>query len=666
MPLWALLSYILIKLYKIKQGVPYTMTLFKQIALILSLLLLTILTTVLILNFQSATNSVEERLYENAQNTAGSLSLSLGSANGDISMMSIMINANFDSGNYQLISLVDVDNKLLYDRKKESKIVGVPEWFIRSFEITAPIATANVSAGWSQVGILSVQSDVAYAYTQLYTISKNLLISFGIIAFIGLVLLNLLLVAILKPLKKVQQQAEAVIHNEFIIQEEIPYTKEFKDVVLGMNNMVRKVKAMFDKGNAELKRQKELEYIDPATKLRNRKYLIDKLPEHLKIDAKAKSGMSLMIALSGVIEANEKIGHKKVDELYQDIAKLFLALTKDNKDAIVARMNGTEFAIFLPQKKQKDALALAQTILTKNKELIKSKGLNIEETFLCIGLYEYNHKESIGELLSHSDNALMQAKLKPWNLHLIQASNTAEVMGKDVWRDVIRDAITNNKFAFVSWLVINTQAKKIAHHVLSLTLKADKKTTYSYAQFMGVANQTGLSDDIYRVILHQLFAMPNRELHGKNCSLRLPYDFLLLHTTFDEMKILISKYAKKLPFNLIIEMPDKLVNAGSELIKDYKQLFHKHNIEMGIFEFIGDCADYNYLQEFKPTYIKAESSYYLTQTEQSLSALKLIADAIDIDLIATSVMDEETLKKLQNKGIEIIQGRATELINLEN
>lgn len=649
-----------------KRGVPYTMTLFKQIALILSLLLLTILTTVLILNFQSATHSVQERLYEDAQNTAGSLSLSLGSANGDISMMSIMINANFDSGNYQLISLVDVDDKLLYDRKKESKIIGVPQWFINTFEITAPIATANVSAGWSQVGILSVQSDVDYAYNQLYSISKNLLISFSIIAFVGLVLLNLLLVAILKPLKKVQQQAEAVIRNEFIIQEEIPSTKEFKDVVLGMNNMVRKVKAMFEKGNAELKRQKELEYIDPTTKLRNRKYLIDKLPEYLKIDAKAKSGMSLMIALSGVVEANERIGHRKVDELYRTIAKLFLELTQKYEDAIVARMNGTEFAIFLPGVTQENALALAQTIITKNQELIQSKELDTEETFLCVGLYEYNYQESIGEVLSRSDNALMQAKLKAWNLHLIQANSATEVMGKDAWRDVINDAIKNNKFAFVSWLVVNTQAKKVAHHVLSLTLKADKKTTYSYAQFMGVANQTGLSDDIYRVVLHQLFTMPNHDLQGKNCSLRLPYDFLLLHTTYDEMKVLISKYAKKLPFKLIIEMPDKLVNTRSELIKDYTNLFKQYHIEMGIFEFIGDCGDYNYLQEFKPAYIKAESSYYLTQSEQSLSALKLITDAVDIDLIATSVMDEETLKELQKRGIQTVQGRATELISLES
>ena len=107
------------------------MTLFKQIAILLSIFLLIVLTTVLTLNFQSANESAQDRLYEDAKNTATSLSLSLGSANGDISMMSTMINANFDSGNYRYISLVDVDNTLIYDRSIESDLSNIPNWFFK-------------------------------------------------------------------------------------------------------------------------------------------------------------------------------------------------------------------------------------------------------------------------------------------------------------------------------------------------------------------------------------------------------------------------------------------------------------------------------------------------------------------------------------------------------
>lgn len=80
---------------------------------------------------------------------------------------------------------------------------------------------------------MQVQSDAAYAYTHLYAIFKNLLISFGVLSVVGLFILNLILALILRPLKKIELQAAAVMRNEFIIQEHVPFTKEFRDVVLG-------------------------------------------------------------------------------------------------------------------------------------------------------------------------------------------------------------------------------------------------------------------------------------------------------------------------------------------------------------------------------------------------------------------------------------------------
>ncbi len=640
------------------------MTLFKEITLMLSIFLLIILATVLTLNFQSANESVQDRLYEDAKNTATSLSLSLGSANGDISMMSTMINANFDSGNYRYISLIDVDDKIIYDRKNESEISDIPKWFLNAINIKAPVASANVSAGWSQVGILNVQSDETYAYKQLYSILKNLLISFGIIAFIGLSILHLLIATILKPLKEVQRQAEAVIRNEFIIQGEVPRTKEFKDVVLGMNNMVSKVKAMFDKGNAELKHQKELEYIDKTTKLKNRKYLIDKLPEYLKIDATSKGGIHIMIALKGVGEANEQIGHKKVDKLLMNIANIFSAHAKNFKNSIVARMNGTEFSILLPECSNVDGVELAKDIYSSAKGLIESSSLDSKETSLFLGLYEYNHQQSIGQLLSHSDNALAQAKFSQNNIHMEKAKNATEVMGKEAWREIINEAIEKNSFDFVSWTAVDAKKKKVDHNVLSLTLKIDKDTTYSYGQFMAPANQAGLSYKIYQNVLEMMLKTPDMRLKGSTCSFRLPYDYLILQETYEEIYKLFNLYASALPFKLIIEMPDKFVHQNSEQVRSYKALFEKYGIEMGVFEFIGESIDYQYLQELRPIYIKGETSYFLSQNDQALSALRLITDTVGISIIVAGVMDMNTLKKLQEKDIYIVQGKVTGMLEL--
>ena len=640
------------------------MTLFQQIALLLSIFLLVVLTTVMTLNFQNANQSVQERLYEDAKNTASSLSLSLGSANGDEAMMATMINANFDSGAYSYISLIDIDDNLVYERISETQITDVPEWFLNLVNIEAPFASAQVSAGWNPIGILNVQSDATYAYIQLYNILKQLLISFSIIAITGLVILNLLLIAILKPLKRVQLQAEAVIKNEFITQEKIPYTKEFRDVVIAMNSMVSKVKAMFDKGNEELKKQKELDYIDQITKLKNRKYLIHKLPEYLKIDASSKGGINMMISFSGVTQANIKIGHQNVDKLLREMAQIFEAHASNYKNSIVARMNGTEFTILLPDCSDTEGLALAQGIQDSVKNIFEYYKLDLAETYISIGLYQYNYMQRVGQLLALTDYALAQAKFNVTNIHLDKADEVSEVMGKEAWREIINKALKLNRFMFTAWKAVDVKRKKVAHNVLSISMKADDNVVYSYGQFMASANQAGLSSPIYKNIISMMFKAPDKKFFGSVCSLRLSFEYLDHRDTYDELSLLFKEYALKLPFTLILEIPDKMMRENSKYMRQYKALFEKYNIEMGVFEFIGESSDYQYLQDLRPVYIQGESSYFLSLSEQSLSALRLITDTVGITLVASSVMDMQTLSKLKERDIFIVQGKATEMIEL--
>lgn len=638
------------------------MTLFKQIFLLLSTFLLIVLTTVMLLSFKSANQATQERLYEEAKNTATSLSLTLGTSKGDVSMMSTMINASFDSGNYKMIKLVDVDDKVLYERQNDTHI-DVPDWFYDSVHLSSPIASANVSSGWSQVGILIVQSSNAYAYRLLYQTLKELLISFGIIAIFAIIVLHLIISAILKPLKKVLMQAEAIVRNEFIIQDKIPYTKEFKEVVKGMNSMVHKVKIMFDKGNEELKKYTELEFKDKATGLKSRKYFIDKLPKFLKIDASYEGGINMLIAFHGVIEANEKIGRQNVNNLFVDLANIFKKYASEHKDSIASRMNGTEFSIFLPNCDE-EILEVAHTMVEEVKELISKHKLNNNETYISVGLYRYNYRQSINELLSLSDNALSRAKFEASHVYLDMTENSCEVMGKEAWRNLINEALELNNFYYTTYNAIDTKNKTVAHKVLSLSLKTSDNQIYSYGQFMASANQVGLNIQIYKNTISSLFKTPDAKLKDSVCSLRLSSEYLEMIGTYDELSYLINKYASNFEFKLILEMPDNFICQNHESIMRYKTLFEKHNIDIGIYEFIGESADYRYLQDLRPIYIKANEGYFLTQNEHTLSALRLVTDTVGITLIATGVLDAKTLKALHEKDIYTIQGKVTDDINL--
>lgn len=638
------------------------MTLFKQIALMLSLFLYIILTTVLILNFQSAKKSVKDRLYDDAKNTASSLSLSLGGAKGDLPMMSTMINANFDSGNYNKITLVDVDNTILYERKIEKQESDVPMWFANIIDIKAPVALANVSAGWSQVGILNVVGNATYAHKQLYTIFIDLVALFSIVLVLALLTLNYLVHIILRPLKEIQKQAAAIIRNEFIIQTKIPYTSEFKDVVVGMNNMITKVKAMFEKGNRELKAYKEQEYIDKETHLKNRKYLIDKLPEYLKVDASHRGGVHILIAIGGVIEANEKIGRQGVNKLFLEISQIFQKYADTFADSIVVRMGGTEFSILLPKCTLDDGISMAKEIQKYSLELFTDVTLDTKETFLNLGIYEYSHLSTVSEFLAASDDTLSHAKFDTSHIYGQKAEPSAEIMGRDEWRTTIAEAVKNSAFSLVFWKVLDTKDQKTLHSVLSIQLKGKNEKIFSYAQFMSHAIQAGFSFAIYQNIIDMLFTRQNSLKQGYTYALRLPKEYLEHQDTYKNLEEILGKYSSKAAFKLIIELPDKLVREDSKHIREYVELFRNYNIDIGIFEFIGEGNDYKYIQNLRPAYIKAESSYFLTQSDKSLSALRLITDTVGISLIAASVPNLEMLKELKEKDIHLVQGYVTELI----
>ena len=638
------------------------MTLFKQIAIVVTAVLLAVLVTVTTILFKDATDSIQNRLYEDAQNTAASLSLSLGTAGGDVTTMQTMINATFDSGHFASISLVDVDGKLLYQRTNESEDESnIPQWFHKLIKIEAPTASANVSAGWQPIGVLNVQSDPDFAYEELYKVLKHLTLILITIFITALIFMYGLLRIVLKPLGQIQKQAEAITRNEFIIQEKLPRTKELRDVVIAMNKMVSKVKKMFEQANEELQKLKENEYTDKVTGLKNRKYFLNKLPEYLKVDAKSRHGSHIMVALQGVIEANQKIGYKKVDELFKEIAKILTREIESYDEAVVARMNGTEFSILLPACNVYEALDIAKRIQMQISQKIKSLGLDEEETYVVIGIHEYTHKESVSEFMTLSDLSLSKAKLETDHIHFDNAEEIEDVITKEEWREIIKSALANDSFELVTYKVVDTRSDVVVHETITITLTTEDRV-FTYGQFIAAAMQTGMVDDIYKKVLLLLFGRYNTVFEGKVCSLRLSNEFLQDSATFGFIQELLAQKAKYLRFKLIIEIPDRYITKYEENAYLYKELFAKYGIEMGIFEFIGEQEDYKYLQEFKPFYIKSQQEFFLTLDIHNMRALKMLADSIDIDLIAVGVMDKESLKKLQERDIYIVQGKVTELL----
>ncbi len=634
------------------------MTLFKQIALLVSLLLLLLLGTVLVLNFTNTTASVQEQLYEDAKNTASSLSLSMGTAGGDESIMSTMINANFDSGHYQRIALYGIEEELIYERMIEERRSEVPEWFVNMITIDIPTATAQVSAGWSPVGILTVQSDSAYAYVLLYNSLISLLALFGTLFVIGLGLLYAVLHAVLKPLERVRKQAEAIMNNEFIFQKELPFTTEFRDVVQGMNTMTSKVKDIFEKGNKAMRHNRELLYNDRVTRLYNRRYLMMKFPQMVGEESSYDYGTLSLFALHGAQEANQLIGHQKVDELFASLGSVIQRSGENHSDMVAARMNGTEFALLLPGCDADEGYEIAQQVCKAVQMMLTHYGLEDEENFgVNAGTYRYSREQGVGDILSKADYALAQANLLPRGSAYNYVTHDVDaIMGKEAWRHIITDAMEQERFGLEFWPVCDTRTKKRRHSVMTFSLDDGEGKNYSYGKFIAPVITLGLEAAVYMHVIEQLMQRPGID----ECAVRLPANFLHTPNLFSDLSELFERYAETRKRHIVFELPDSLIVSNLDLVLQFAALFKRYGYGFGINQFTGESKNYSFLHELKPAYIKANAGFLIDQTPQSMSTLQIITDTLGIELIAESVMEASQVEKLAKNEVFIVQGPVAE------
>lgn len=637
------------------------MTLFKQIALLMSLLLLLLLGTVLVLNFSNTIASVQEQLYEDAKNTATSLSLSLGGAGGDESIMSTMINANFDSGHYRRIALYDIDNALVYERTLEARSSDVPEWFLGMVQIDIPTANAQVSSGWSPVGLLSVQSDSAYAYLLLYRSLLGLVGLFGSIFLVGLALLYAVLRMVLQPLERVRKQAEAILDNEFIIQEALPYTTEFRDVVKGMNTMITKVKEIFEKGNKAMQENRELLYRDRTTGLYNRRYLMMKLPQYLGEESSFDYGVVILMALHGAQEANQTLGHQQTDEMFAALGALLKQHGEGYREEVSARLNGTEFALLLPGCSDGTGRSLAESLCRAAETLLQEFGLEGEAYGVNAGLYRFHREQSAGDILSKADYALSQANLlPPGGVYDYVTHDVDSIMGKEAWRKIIRDALKMHRLHFTFRPVVDLRDRQVHHRVTTFSVADESGNDYSYGSCIAPIISLGLESSVYLQVIETLLDGDAIVPDTGKYAIRLPLDFLYTPHLTEKLTALFERHGQK-SSRIIFELPDALIGENIDLVTHFAHLFKQFGFRYGINQFSGASRDYAFLQEFKPAYIKAGATFLTDQSLQGMHTLHSLTQAIGIELIAESVMETSQLERLKELGIHLVQGPQAEL-----
>jgi diguanylate cyclase (GGDEF)-like protein len=638
------------------------MTLFKQIALVLSLMIVIVLASVMFIDYKGTKKEMLTTLKHTTLNNLKTLSSKIAETGGEPVLISAIIDSEFEKGSYAKIAFISTDTSFHYIQEKKKKIASVPQWFIDFANIQLKAHSKEVSSRWDTIGRVTIIADASAIYEALYQTFTKLLYLFLISVSLSLIILNIMLHFILKPLKRIQYQAEAILKNEFVIETQEPYTTEFREVAHAMNAMVKKVEEIFNKANESAQRNRELLYNDPITKLFNRRYLMLKLPELLQLETKNEGGTLMLIALNGAELLNKQLGRKEADKFFYILANIFLQESKEFQEKVISRINGTEFVLMLPDCDSESSFEIAQNIEKRFENLLAENNLDKELISLCIGIYRYRANVAISDLLTRADNALTQAKVTDKKIYIYEEKESKKSLPKEQWRAIFEESIQKNYIELKFWPTIQSDTKKIVHEVMTFVIDGGEEKHYSYGDFIAPAIHLGVVRDLYLIALENLLKEQHNELKSDICSVRLSNEFLKDSKTISELQKLFDVYAKKLSCRLYFEVSDNFAIQNRDIAQKLVQLFKQYGFGFGINSFTGECSDFSYLKELNPEFIKADASFLLDQTEDSMSALDVVTKSLGIELIASYVRTKEELEALEKLNILKVQGPITDNI----
>lgn len=471
------------------------MSLYRQLWLAVIAVTLVAFSGSFVLGMLSARNYLEEQLEIKNADNAAALALSISQQpDKDRVTQELLVAAQFDSGHYQAISLVDPFGKPVVERSGAPVDDDVPRWFMRLFPIESAPGTAQITGGWQQIGAITVVSHARYAYRELWRNSIQMFAWFVLAGIATGLIATFVLRRLHWPLGSLVAQAEAIGERRFVTIAS-PGVPELDSLAGAMNSMVVRLKSMFDEQATRIEELRRRANHDTLTGLANRSYFLNRLQSTLESEESAEFGCLLLIRVPELPELNRCLGRETVDDLLVKISQSIERNARTHDDYFAARLNGADFAVLLPGIA--DARRAAEKILAGLSAVAPSDP-DAPQAIAQIGIGPFKRGMNVSAVLARADRALAAAESVGGNncqtagdeVSTFQPVNTAD------WARQIREAIAARRIRVAAYPV-NGMDGGLIHEELMLRVQIHQGGDWLPAgQFVPMAARVRLTEGL--------------------------------------------------------------------------------------------------------------------------------------------------------------------------
>jgi diguanylate cyclase (GGDEF)-like protein len=654
------------------------MTLLRQLMLVIIMLFIVLFTANFILTVLNSRLYLENQLQSHADDTASSLGLSMTTAlqEKDIAHLDVLANAIFDRGYYQSITLKGLKGETILEKKNLITIDDVPAWFLSLVALPSPVGQSEIMSGWNQLGVLSVISHPGHAYRDLWRISTDYFYMFIAILLLSYVLLGLSLKLMLRPLKEVEEQANAICEKTFTTLERIPRTRELKLVVEAMNRMSRKLRDILAKqvGLTESLRQEAR--TDPVTGLINRREFNAVLASKLNDESGAGSGALALIQIENFVELNHNKGRNEGDAILKQIGQRLNAsfgpggdfVTNSANEPLIARYSGAGFIAYFQNIGLEHARVKLQQLKTTLDKLLLFHDAD-DDFSVNIGMTFQTSPKTLSSLLTQADAALSTAQTQAGNgAHFITFMD-GEPLSKLIkqaneWKKTLELVMTNEN-VLLHYQPIYQYADNSgssAHYKLAklevfMRIQVAGEIIHAGA-FLPMVERFDWLPKFDKIVVSRVFSQLLDETYELvvNLSTRsiLDEEFTLWLEGFLQEQ-------QKFSSQVIFEIQEHAIHLSFPKVKALVELVTALGFRFSVDQFGISQSTFAYLHSLDIAFLKIHRSIVdgisdSPDNQFFVQSVLQIAESRDITIIAEGVERQQDLETLHSLGVDMAMG----------
>lgn len=640
------------------------MTLYRQLIIAVLGVLVLLYFGNFFVSFNNSKSLVAQQMQTHAQDAATSLAMSMTQATEgkDIATLNTMLNAVSDSGYYKRIYFVDMNGDILLEREFPVLIDGVPQWFVNLMELPDYDGSAEVASGWVILGKLVVVSHPGQAYKSLWEALLQHLVWFSLIGGGACVAAFFAVRILLVPLRAVESQANSICEQHFVQQAKLPKTRELRVVVEAMNRLSARLEGLFHSQSELISDLRYQSHTDIVTGLSNRTDFDARLNAFTSDETGSHCGALMIFALHDLSRINDIAGRRGGNDVLQALGQKLNQGIQNYDRALLARRQGQEFAVFLPDIEQEEAESLAASIMLN---VAGVSWQHQEQLPLAVTMgFTYTTDIKNGpELLSEADMALHSIDLdggETWRkfsdlgLASIPTVSHSVLDGKEF----VAQAISERAIELHFQKTVSVPDKQIIAYEVYSRFRTPDDYELSASTVIPMVQRFGCSTALDKLALETLAetSLPGDQILSVNLCPESISDASFCNWLPDFLSS-----NRDVASRLVIEIPEHALKVAEENIRSLADILARFNSGLAIDHFGMESSAFGYLASMPLRYLKVHRSFvkniHLSKDNQFyIKALAQLAQMREIQIVVEGVETEAEWLVLSSMNINAAQG----------